>query len=93
MTSRRLREGHIQVLTSNATHAYMPLLLNDQMLHAQMACGVETSRRHIGGEFRGMWLPECAYRPARREWLPAVLYPDARQRTGVELFIAVDQAD
>ena len=26
----RFKEGHIQILTSNATHAYMPLMLNDQ---------------------------------------------------------------
>src|SRR5687768_912077 len=25
--AQRMREGHIQILTSNATHAYMPLLL------------------------------------------------------------------
>ena len=87
--AQRFREGHIQILTSNATHAYMPLLLNDQMLHAQMACGTMTSRNRLGGgEFRGMWLPECAYRPARRDWQPAVLYDDARQRPGVELFVA-----
>src|SRR5687768_17151622 len=32
----RFREGHVQVLTSNATHAYMPLLLNDEVCRAQM---------------------------------------------------------
>ena len=87
--AQHLRAGHIQILTSNATHAYMPLLLNDQMLHAQMACGTMTSRRHLGAEsFRGMWLPECAYRPARQQWLPAALYGEPRRRTGVEQFIA-----
>ena len=87
--ARHRAEGHIQILTSSATHAYMPLLLNDQMLHAQLACGTATSRHRLGGgDFCGMWLPECAYRPARREWLPAVLYGDARQRPGVEQFVA-----
>ena len=83
-----LRAGHIQVLTSNATHAYMPLLLNDQMLRAQMACGTRTTERHLGTKARGMWLPECAYRPALDQWLPAVLYSDPRRRGGVEHFVA-----
>ncbi|MDB5296246.1 MAG: hypothetical protein JWO31_2229 [Phycisphaerales bacterium] len=84
----RFREGHLQILTSNATHAYMPLLLNDQMLHAQMQCGVATSERRLGIRPRGMWLPECAYRPNWDHWMPAVLYDNARGRPGVEQFIA-----
>ena len=84
----RLREGHIQILTSNATHAYMPLLLNDEMLRAQMACGLATSAKHLGTRPRGMWLPECAYRPARDHWVPAALYDAARSRPGVEQIVA-----
>lgn len=84
----RFGEGHIQLLTSNATHCYMPLVLNDQMLNAQMACGVQTSRKHLGIQPRGMWLPECAYRPHWEHWLPAVLYDNPRNRQGIENFIA-----
>lgn len=84
----RFREGHIQLLTSNATHAYMPLLLNDQMISAQMSAGISTSERHLGIKPRGMWLPECAYRPAWEHWLPAVLYDNPRSRVGLEQFIA-----
>ena len=87
--TQRFREGHIQILTSNATHAYMPLLLNDQMLRAQMAAGTMTSKKRLGGiESRGMWLPECAYRPTWEHWMPAVLYDNARSRGGLEYFIA-----
>jgi 1,4-alpha-glucan branching enzyme len=86
--AQRCREGHIQVLTSNATHAYMPLLLNDQMLRAQMAAGTATSERWLGIKPTGMWLPECAYRPKAEHWKPAVLYDDTRHRPGVEEFIA-----
>ena len=43
----------IQVLTSNATHAYMPLLLNDEMCRAQMSCGTATSARHLGRKSAG----------------------------------------
>ena len=84
----RQREGHIQILTSNATHAYMPLLLNDEMMRAQMTCGTLTSERHLGQKSSGMWLPENAYRPAVDHWMPAVLYDNARDRPGVEQFIA-----
>lgn len=85
--AKRFREGHIQILTSNATHCYMPLVLNDEMLAAQMACGVNTSERHLGVRPKGMWLPECAYRPAWPHWMPSVLYDNARSRPGVEMFI------
>lgn len=85
--AQRFREGHIQILTSNATHAYMPLLLNDEMLRAQMACGVAASQRVLGVPTRGMWLPECAYRPSWEHWLPSVLYDNARSRPGIEQFI------
>ena len=84
----RFREGHVQILTSNATHAYMPLLLNDASLHAQMACGVATSTRHLGVQPHGMWLPECGYRPAREHWVPPVLHDRARSRPGIEQAVA-----
>jgi len=84
----RWRSGLISVLTSNATHAYMPLLLNDESIRAQLACGTETSHRHLGGRSQGMWLPECAYRPTWDNWVPPVLYHDARHRIGLESFIA-----
>lgn len=83
----RRDEGHIQLLTSTATHAYTPLLLNDQMIRAQLAAGSHVSRQRLGGQFRGMWLPECAYRPSWDHWMPAVLYDNPRQRPGLELFI------
>ncbi len=84
---KRYGEGHIEVLTSNATHCYMPLILNDEMLAAQMACGVATSEKHLGRRPTGMWLPECAYRPHWPHWMPSVLYDNARDRPGIETFI------
>jgi 1,4-alpha-glucan branching enzyme len=85
--AQRFREGHIQILTSNATHAYMPLLLNDQSIVAQLAAGTAVSEQRLGIKPRGMWLPECAYRPQWDHWLPSVLYDNARNRPGLELFI------
>lgn len=85
---KRCREGHVQILTSNATHAYMPLLLNDQAIRAQLSAGTLSSKKHLGFAPRGMWLPECAYRPTWDHWMPSVLYDNPRSRGGLEYFIA-----
>ena len=64
-------EGHIEVMTSAATHGYLPLLGRDEDVRAQIKCGVETYRRHFGRDPKGFWLPECAYRPGY-EWSPPI---------------------
>jgi 1,4-alpha-glucan branching enzyme len=83
----RQRDGLIQILTSAATHAYLPLLLNDEMIRAQLACGTQTSRRYLGESSKGVWLPECAYRPADEHWKPAALYHEPRLRVGLEAMV------
>lgn len=83
----RAREGHIEILTSNATHGYMPLLLEDSCVRAQIRAGVASSQRILGIKPTGMWLPECAYRPAG-EWYPPVVYGDRRGRFGVDHLVA-----
>ena len=61
---RRLQdEGHIEILTSAATHGYLPLLGTQANVSAQVRAGVATYRRHFGRAPKGIWLPECAYRP------------------------------
>lgn len=62
---RRLQdEGNVDIITSAATHAYLPLLERDSSIYAQLKTGVESYRRHFGRAPRGIWLPECGYRPA-----------------------------
>ncbi|HPR55041.1 MAG TPA: glycoside hydrolase family 57 protein [Deltaproteobacteria bacterium] len=56
-------EGSVEVLTSAATHGFLPLMASDSALYAQVHIGVETYRRYFGRNPRGFWLPECAYRP------------------------------
>jgi 1,4-alpha-glucan branching enzyme len=63
------RAGHVEIITCAATHGYLPLLSRDESLHLQLRAAVETHRRHFGRAPRGIWLPECAYRP-RYEWTP-----------------------
>ncbi|MEB3244451.1 MAG: 1,4-alpha-glucan branching protein domain-containing protein [Vampirovibrionales bacterium] len=56
--------GCIEITTSAATHGFLPLLGTDESISAQLKAGVETYKRHFGRAPKGVWLPECAYRPA-----------------------------
>ena len=58
-------EGIVEVLTSAATHGFLPLMERDSAVFAQVRLGVETYRKYFGRNPRGFWLPECAYRPAQ----------------------------
>jgi len=58
--------GAIEIITCGATHGYFPLLGTDESIRAQVKTGVETHRRFFGRKPRGIWLPECGYRPAGR---------------------------
>lgn len=83
-------EGHIEIITSAATHGYSPLLCQDTSVQAQIKEGVQVYRRHFGADPRGFWLPECAYRP-RYSWARPVNYEGAYVspylRKGVEEFL------
>ncbi|CAD5243679.1 1,4-alpha-glucan branching protein [Thermococcus camini] len=76
--------GYLEIITSAATHGYLPLLGRDETIMAQLANGVATYEKHFGKRPRGMWLPECAYRPAG-EWE----LPGGRKikRPGIEKFL------
>jgi 1,4-alpha-glucan branching enzyme len=56
--------GMIEIITSAATHGYMPLLGTDESVRAQIRTAVAAHERHIGERPRGMWAPECGYRPS-----------------------------
>lgn len=56
------RTGHVEILTSAATHGYLPLL-DEASIHLQLATGRRSSQRRLGLDPTGIWLPECAYRP------------------------------
>ena len=83
--ARSLQDGgQIEILTSAATHGYLPLLGRDSSIHGQLATGVKTYWRHFGRAPRAVWLPECAYRPGFRVGPEA----DATVRPGIESFLA-----
>ncbi len=90
MGFRQLQDAEaIEVITSAATHGYLPLIGTDECVRAQVLLGVQTYERYFGRAPRGFWLPECAYRPAYR-WAPPVareLIPP-RERAGIEQFLS-----
>ncbi len=73
-------EGYIEITTSAATHGYLPLLGRDSAIWGQLSAGIQSYRRFFGRDPRGIWLPECAYRPA-------YYAEDGRIRPGLEYFL------
>ena len=79
--------GEIEIITCAATHGYLPLLLDDKCVNAQIEVGVKTYMKHFGRRPRGIWLPECAYRPAYNWTPPIESFGGARPRKGLEEFL------
>lgn len=57
-------EGLIEIATSAATHAYLPLLSRDSSIYAQIKVGIESYKQRFGTSPSSFWLPECGYRPS-----------------------------
>lgn len=80
---RRLHDARtIELWTSTATHAVLPLLATEQGVQLQLMAGVISHRARFESWSGGLWLPECAYRPGIDEQLAAA---------GVRVF-CVDQS-
>ena len=56
-------EGRLEVLTSCATHGYMPLFSNDESRRLQIRAGVAVYQHWMRRRPSGFWLPECGYLP------------------------------
>jgi 1,4-alpha-glucan branching enzyme len=91
-------EGVLDVITCGATHGYFPLLGTDESIQAQVRLAKAVHEKHLGEPPRGIWLPECAYRP-RYAWKSPVLsvlgkepfmrkgIEEILEETGLEYFI------
>jgi 1,4-alpha-glucan branching enzyme len=88
--------GHIELITSAATHGYLPLLgIQKESIYAQIAAGIEYYQMIFGKAPKGIWLPECGYDPEMEEILSelglyyfitathGVLYASPRPKYGV----------
>jgi len=85
--AERADRGWVEILTSCATHAYLPLLLEDSSVRAQLRAGAATSQRVLGRRPTGIWLPENAYRPTG-PWRPAIDWGGGRDRPGTDRALA-----
>ena len=75
--------GAIDLWTSTATHAVLPLVATGQGAQLQLAAGIASHKARFGAWSGGLWLPECAYRPGLEEQL---------ETAGVRAF-CVDQTE
>ncbi len=62
--ARMAGEGKVEPIASAATHGFLPLLPSDAAAERQLDVGLAAHRRHFGRSARGLWMPECATRPA-----------------------------
>ena len=83
----RARAGLIQILSSAATHAYLPLLYEDSSVRAQLRAGLSSSRRILGFQPAGMWLPECGYRPGG-PWRSPIGWAGKENRLALDRLLA-----
>ncbi len=61
---RRLKDkGHVELITTAATHALLSLCHSQRAAGAQIEQGCRCHEKHFGERPSGLWLPECAYSP------------------------------
>ena len=75
--------GVIEIISSAATHGFLPLLARDESIKLQLRVGASEHRRLFGRAPTGCWIPECAYRPAG-SWDPGYGAPAQPHRVGIE---------
>lgn len=75
----------VEITTSGATHGFLPLLGTDESIQAQIRTGIESYKKHFGRAPKGIWLPECAYRPAEMQADPET--GERKLRPAIEAFL------
>ena len=59
-----MESGKIEIITSAATHGFLPLLgVSPESIRAQIAVGIQVYEKFFGVKPKGIWLPECGYSP------------------------------
>src|SRR5260221_1239183 len=61
--ARHADQGRIELLSSAATHGFLPLLAREEGIALQLAVGRAEHHRLFGRLPRGCWAPESAHRP------------------------------
>lgn len=86
-------DGQIEILASSATHAYLPLVGSDRCISAQVRQGIESYTSFFGLKPKGIWLPECGYRPASSLPSPFSNNGHSLRRKGTEEILAENDID
>lgn len=81
-------DGQIEIITSSATHAYLPMVSTDSCISAQVRQGIECYRSSFGSNPKGIWLPECGYRPASPRPFSTSNNGHVEYRKGIEEILA-----
>ncbi|MDI3516943.1 MAG: 1,4-alpha-glucan branching enzyme [Thermotogota bacterium] len=64
------KSGHLEIITCNATHAFLPLLSRHMpVVKSQIEVGVQAHEKHLGRCPKGIWLAECGYYPGLDKFL------------------------
>lgn len=63
------QSGNLEIMTCGATHAFLPLNLNEKARRAQIRVAADYHRKVFGTTPRGIWLPECGYNPGDENYL------------------------
>jgi 1,4-alpha-glucan branching enzyme len=53
--------GAIEIISSAATHGFLPLMTRVEARRAQIEVGRRNYLKHFGRQPQGIWVPECAY--------------------------------
>jgi 1,4-alpha-glucan branching enzyme len=61
--------GCLELITCGATHGFLPLMINETAMKAQIQAALEYHIQTLGLIPRGIWLPECGYQPGVDEIL------------------------
>jgi 1,4-alpha-glucan branching enzyme len=80
-------KARVEIISSAATHGFLPLLGREESIRLQLAVGFAEHRRLFGRDPKGCWAPECAYRPAG-SWDPIPGVSQRRNRAGLEDFLS-----
>jgi 1,4-alpha-glucan branching enzyme len=67
----RAAAGPVELVTSTATHALLPLIATREARLLQLETAIRSHRRRFGPA-RGVWLPECAFEPGLEHLLAEV---------------------
>jgi len=56
--------NHIEIITTAATHSYLPLFSTDESIEQQIELSQQSYQYYFGKKSNGIWLPECGYKPS-----------------------------